>query len=599
MEYLIVFIITFINSASISIKMNRKIEEVLPIVVIGIILVIYILGLFNNLALGVNIVELITTISLIHIIMQIKNKKQKIIRNIITPGIVIYLMYIMINIILNKGRILEKYDSFNHWALITKNMYLYNGYGMMEKSIVNFNEYPPFTAIFQYLFLKIKGEYAEDTIIIAQNILYFSMIMPLFRNIDWQGKIKNLNLLIPTVIFIPMIFYKDFYTEILVDGFIGILFALGLYTIYKKENDQRYRYIMIGSYSIALALIKNTGIVFASTILIVETISLLKEKDKLRGILIISILVLLIIGSWWAKILINKGNLNWKDKESIYIKEGQEESRNEVIHHFANEIIEPTRPITVRNLSLLMCFTIYITYSIFLYKKIKAYRLKSILITMIMTTVLYVMNMLVVYLTLFEQEETQILSSFNRYASTMLLSGFFLNTIILCDIIEFKTYYLSLIVTLLLFFLPIEDISSMYIHAREYNVAVMARRNEYGKIKKYKNLFNETDKIYLVTDRLSDYKFAMAISKYELMPILIGNDDGTDFNKNLKDELMDNYTYIYILKENNQFNKIFESTFGEKIEFESDSLYKINKKNDNIEVEKILLNDIFELMVFE
>ena len=290
MEYLIVFIITFINSASISIKMNRKIEEVLPIVVIGIILVIYILGLFNNLALGVNIVELITTISLIHIIMQIKNKKQKIIRNIITPGIVIYLMYIMINIILNKGRILEKYDSFNHWALITKNMYLYNGYGMMEKSIVNFNEYPPFTAIFQYLFLKIKGEYAEDTIIIAQNILYFSMIMPLFRNIDWQGKIKNLNLLIPTVIFIPMIFYKDFYTEILVDGFIGILFALGLYTIYKKENDQRYRYIMIGSYSIALALIKNTGIVFASIILIVETISLLKEKDKLRGILIISIL---------------------------------------------------------------------------------------------------------------------------------------------------------------------------------------------------------------------------------------------------------------------------------------------------------------------
>ena len=95
MEYLIVFIITFINSASISIKMNRKIEEVLPIVVVGIILVIYILGLFNNLALGVNIVELITTISLIHIIMQIKNKKQKIIRNIITPGIVIYLMYIM------------------------------------------------------------------------------------------------------------------------------------------------------------------------------------------------------------------------------------------------------------------------------------------------------------------------------------------------------------------------------------------------------------------------------------------------------------------------------------------------------------------------
>ena len=70
-------------------------------------------------------------------------------------------------------------------------MFLYNCFGTNEQSVVRFNEYPPFTALFQYLFLGISKVYREDIIITAQNILYFSIILPIIKNVKWKkGGIK-------------------------------------------------------------------------------------------------------------------------------------------------------------------------------------------------------------------------------------------------------------------------------------------------------------------------------------------------------------------------------------------------------------------------
>lgn len=44
--------------------------------------------------------------------------------------------------------------------------------------------------------------------------------------------------------------------------------------------------------------------------------------------------------------------------------------------------------------------------------------------------IIYILLMMIPYLTLFEREETMMLSCFNRYISSILLSGFFLNMLI-------------------------------------------------------------------------------------------------------------------------------------------------------------------------
>lgn len=139
-------------------------------------------------------------------------------------------------------------------------MYLHNGFGTMDNSIITYNEYPPFTACFQYILIYLKGAYAEDLIIISQNILYLSIIIPICGNIDTKKKYKNLLFSIIAIITLPLVLYRNFFAEILVDGFLGILFGVGLFFIYKDSEDIKYRNIITTLIITALSLTKTTGI---------------------------------------------------------------------------------------------------------------------------------------------------------------------------------------------------------------------------------------------------------------------------------------------------------------------------------------------------
>lgn len=133
MEFIILFLIIYTNSIFISNLLKKKVEQVIPISVVGMALVIYIFGLFQRLDIGVKFLELLsilaTAYNVIYLINLIKKKKIKpAMKRIITPGLLVYIGLYFIFIMINKGRVFESYDEFTHWAVIVKNMYMYNGY---------------------------------------------------------------------------------------------------------------------------------------------------------------------------------------------------------------------------------------------------------------------------------------------------------------------------------------------------------------------------------------------------------------------------------------------------------------------------------------
>ena len=252
MEYISILFIISIFSITLSIIFNKKIEVTIPVSVTAIVLVVYIFGIFDKLLWGIYAVEILTILQIIYIGISIyfANKKKEIkqlFNNIITPGLLIYVVLVSVVAILNKGKIFEDYDEFNHWAVIIKNMFQNNQYGINADSVINYSEYPPFTAIFQYLVLKLKGTYSEDVIITAQSILYFSIIIPITQNVAWKKiQIKDVAMILG-MICIPMILKPTFYTDILVDAIIGVMFAYTIYNIYRKEENIIYKMIMIFS----------------------------------------------------------------------------------------------------------------------------------------------------------------------------------------------------------------------------------------------------------------------------------------------------------------------------------------------------------------
>ena len=156
-------------------------------------------------------------------------------------------------------------------------MFIYDTYGTNIESVVQFNEYPPFTAIFQYLFLKINEVYKEDIIIVAQNMLYLSIVIPITKNINWDKSLKKLVTIVPIIIFIPMIFYKDFYLNILVDGILGIMFAYVIFSALEKENTI-FKYIKILAGEIMLCLTKTSVIGLAVLLILIILIKLLIDR---------------------------------------------------------------------------------------------------------------------------------------------------------------------------------------------------------------------------------------------------------------------------------------------------------------------------------
>ena len=323
MEFIKLFLIIILISLSFRTLLKRRIEEVIPFTSLFMIIIIFICGLFNNLSLGVNIIKIITFIAMIfnlfHLKKVIKNKNIKEeLKFILTPGFFIYTILFIFFCYLNRNFILEDYDEFNHWGLIIKNMFYYNGYGTVSNSRVTFNEYPPLTANFSYILLKLNNVFLEDRTLIGQNILYLSLIIPITSKINYKKSLKKLILSLVIILFVPMIFYKAFFYNLLVDGLMGILFGIGLYIIYQNDEDKNYKIMSFVLIITSLVLIKNTGLFLAVLLIIYYLFDLLfinKEKLKskeIKKLLLLLLIPLILIISWYIKIYLGKYTVEWK-----------------------------------------------------------------------------------------------------------------------------------------------------------------------------------------------------------------------------------------------------------------------------------------------
>lgn len=378
MTYIIPILTIIIYAIMFAFLFKKRIEQTIPISVIAIVLVVYIFGLFDNLKLGAIITGVMAIMQLAIILCILCKEKdyRKVInkiKNIITPGLIIYIALTVLFVILNKGRTFENYDEFNHWGKMVKNMFMYNSYGTNIESTIKFNEYPPFTAIFQYIFLSINNQYYEDIVITAQCILYLSIIIPITKNLRWDKKIiKNIISFVLVIICMPVIFYSNFYLEILVDGIMGVMFGVCIFYLYEKEENLTFKYVKTFTMLTMLFLTKTTGIalgIVAILLLIINTVRQRKKidvKKDIKNIMIVIMALTIIILTWYIKV---KGTpKRWNFKEYFTVK-----SENENITELFIENIFTNQKITDKKITVFAVITVVTCISFYLAKNVKKY----------------------------------------------------------------------------------------------------------------------------------------------------------------------------------------------------------------------------------
>lgn len=595
MAYLLFFLIIMTISISIKFLLKKRIEEVIPISVVLITIIIFIVGIFNNLKLGVYLVEIFSILSIIfNIKCFYKAKKEKklinTIKEIFTPGLLIYIILYIICISINKDRLFDDYDEYNHWGLILKNMFYYNGYGTLSNSRVTFNEYPPFTACFSYLLLNIKGTYIEELAIVAQNLLYLSFIIPITNNIKFSLKLENIKktiLILAFIIITPLIYFHAFFSNILVDGLLGILFGIGLYIIYQNTNELLYKNIILTCILIAICLIKSIGIFFCLIIIIINLIYLIKSKNtkEIKLFLKLLIIPLILITTWFIKVRISNQGTEWNYKDAVNFEYHQKNDKT-IKEKFKKSFFE-TADITTRQLTLFTVILILIIYSCYTYsivdiKDKKKY--KYFIIAHSLGIIIFMLGLLWMYLTLFIEEEATILACYWRYTSTVMISWTMFNNIIIS---KHKNSLLSFVILLLIFswFCPTKILKERFIEREKNTTAIKEAHKEFLTIEKYSEIIKD-DKVYFVSKLMNP--FIMKINKYNFFDINIGNDNADlscsveSFANILKEE---KYKYVYIYKVFFDFELNYQSIFEDPII--EDSLYKVTyDDNKNVKLKR-------------
>lgn len=606
MEVIAMFFIIVILSIAVSQRLKTKIENAIPISFMGMVILVYILGLFGMLRYCIYFINIITVISFIYIVYSItnhiRNKKiEEFADRIITPGFIVFCLLYILFLLITKNRILEFIDEFRHWGMAVKSMF---ESGEFLGKHMRFTEYPPFTAIFEYIFLMYKGEFSESTILFAFSIIHICMMINIFKNIEWEKNINKLILYIPLIILLPVFFYNKNYIRIIVDGLLGIFFAYIVYTWFAFENNKLIRNISIILGLISITLIKSTGIyfaIFAIIIFIVDLIITRKNNTVIKNdflFIVISIIVsLVILFSWNVMIKLDNAEKEWDinssfiDKSVDIIKGNGNENDIEVIKNFIKSIFVERTVISERNLTvfsvglLLLCFNIYVLNKIDNIELRKRY--KTLNICLFIECIIYLIALLVMYLFLFTEFEASYLSSYDRYISSILLGMVATNIFIFLEIQKNSRFSMSNIVaicSIIIIFIPVNCLSIIY--TDNYKLQESQKREQYTEILKYKDMIDNNDDVYFISNDNDEYAFGM--SKYLFVPKYIRNTEDS-VNKDIveiKDVLLKDYEYIYIHKVDDQYVARNQQYFEGNM-INNKTLYKINKENKNIVLEEI------------
>ena len=143
------------------------------------------------------------------------------------------------------GRLLSRYDEFTHWGLTVKNYMIFDGFANIPGSTTLAAGYPPGISLFCYLFTSLRDWANECDMLKGMNVFVVSMLLPVFRRINWKRFVFGL-FLIPFVLFVPWLFSTHIipYNTLYIDCPIAVMFAFLLYYYFTSEQNKVTYYVM-------------------------------------------------------------------------------------------------------------------------------------------------------------------------------------------------------------------------------------------------------------------------------------------------------------------------------------------------------------------
>ena len=399
-----------------------KVEFALSILISGIGSIVFFAGILNILA------EASYTIWFLGIFLAICSLiKHKNIFKLLSPGIIVFLIALVVLMALLYGSKFTSYDNFSHWAVVSRLILQNDRFPTMHDDIIMFQSYPTGSASFIYYICKTTGIHAEWMMMYAQATAIIASIIPLFTFAR-----KKTGVIMGAVTIVLVLCANVRITDIYVDTLLSAVGAAGLlFCIYYKERIYGYYWAIIPNL-IFLVSIKNSGIMFV--IIIIAYIVIFTKGKRWKSVPILtscSMLTLLIwqkhVKSVFAEGMSAKHSLSIEYFESVFGDKGKNEIL-EILHNFWGRVFN------IRNEFII--FLILAVGLVFIAKLTKISNFRDIRKKVIFYVSIYIVyqnSLLGMYMFSMPTEEAITVAAYDRYHITMIS---FLVIVIMADFIQ-------------------------------------------------------------------------------------------------------------------------------------------------------------------
>jgi|BioPla2DNA2_1021312.scaffolds.fasta_scaffold23947_1 hypothetical protein len=613
--------------------LNRRFEEILPISIMSMAVLLFLFGVFKMLEIGV--VAVLTIIILLYAISAIKlikNKKNAFVENFFTPAFFIFTaIYLVLNYA-QLGLVARFWDEFSHWMDCVKAMTCLNDFVADPESHSLFRAYPPIMSLFQYfvqkLYLLIYPDrpFNEWRMYLAYQMFALSALFPFFSKLSLKNPLKNLFCSI--VVFVsPILFEPNFYSTLYIDPFLSILTAAGFFAILKMRKDGVY-YTYMSLLCATLVLAKEVGLFFAVFIafaVIVDCIiRVVGDRDENLGAyyykkawpMLMPLLSLVLAKLLWNYVLKQYG-LNGNSGSQIdlwnytrmFFTHCDTTYRQAVVDSFKKAFLQKAlyvgrgTYISYYSLFFILFLLIYLILKRTVNDAVTRRRYRAVTAIIMLQTMLYIYCLGAVYVYNFSEYEATRLASYPRYMGIEYMALGLMVSLGAIELInnnfEWKSTHFVIIAVLFAIIFPFKIVIDFLGRdmIRDENVMVRAELDE------LKNIINKhcdgNDKIYYISQESDGYDFY--VTKFNARPNWVAVDgflgwslggpfyDGDIWYINISsDELMqklieEEYNYLAIYRTNNYFIENYADIFLNTGEIKENSLYRVNAEAEILE----------------
>lgn len=621
----------FFFSIVIAYILKKDIVYIIPLSVMATIITLYCFSMVKLMEYGVYFIYAIGILAIFAFLYLLIKHKKDFIQSISFLPIIVMTLFGLLSLWMHNGRAAVLWDELSHWARVVKDMFYLDALGTHPDSMVKFQNYPPGSALLQYLFVKIRGSYVEAELYHGVNVIYFSLMLPLFKNVKSKNVLKVLIYMLITII-MPTLFFDKIHMSLYVDGLMGILFSYIL-LIYFTNKTNKFTFINIAVAVFVLTIIKPAGAGIAVlAIFVIMMDALFANRDKYKEYfknnntvsaiicILLPVISLLIAKLSWdiylqnsnASIAFDTAKISLQKIIDVLVKFNGTEVQKEIMLNFFKATIsfESTKhytnfifnvpPITYIVLFMFAGAGIY-------YKSEKETTKRRVLvagISLLIACAVYLFIQLCSYLFLFSAYEGKNLASFTRYLGTFFLGIYVLIVAYLLTKNNEDTTPKTKIQKHLIIFFVMITFTSLYSFMSVTALAPFSTRNsreirdEYIEIADIKDEIEDDETIYFIDIGSNGYSYYMC--DYMVYPIRLnslGSIGTSKYYENdvwtrivtpeeLKEDLLNNYHYLYVHQIGYNFSEEYGYLFGGAENILEHTLYYVDQSDDDFVLKK-------------